>query len=283
MRKSRKYTILIFVFLMISGLTMSVCAEGNPYRIDGEDKVFTFDGQFVCFIGNKENYDISRMEILCSDEALVNQESILVDNSKYVVNLKPNVTIGPEKEVIAPFCPISFGKLVLSEGTELFQFEGGRKIDEFIMPSSLNTAFFWMSAVPDTIYLPNSNSIYQIYLKKGLLMITRTPNGLLEEEWKEIFLSDENPLADKQPQFVSYSGDGAHYILNSGYQLILRDPIKGDADADAKLNLKDVLLLRKYIAHENVSIYGENSDINDDSYIDMKDIYLIRLSLAHIN
>ncbi len=57
----------------------------------------------------------------------------------------------------------------------------------------------------------------------------------------------------------------------------------GDANADEALDMKDVLMLRKYIAHlgdiENLSA----ADCNGDSLVDMKDVLLLRKYLAQMD
>lgn len=57
---------------------------------------------------------------------------------------------------------------------------------------------------------------------------------------------------------------------------------KGDANGDGKRDMKDVLVLRKYLAHMSTDIEINSVDINADSKIDMKDVLLLRKFLAHM-
>lgn len=58
---------------------------------------------------------------------------------------------------------------------------------------------------------------------------------------------------------------------------------RGDANTDGNIDMKDVLLLRKYMAHVDVTIDLEAADANGDSSPDMKDVLLIRQYLAHLD
>ena len=54
----------------------------------------------------------------------------------------------------------------------------------------------------------------------------------------------------------------------------------GDANADSKINMADVLVLRKYLAKWNVTLNLENADCNADTKINMADVLLLRKYLA---
>ncbi len=54
----------------------------------------------------------------------------------------------------------------------------------------------------------------------------------------------------------------------------------GDANSDGAINMKDVLLMRKYIAGWRVEINLDNSDVNSDGAINMKDVLLMRKHIA---
>ena len=54
----------------------------------------------------------------------------------------------------------------------------------------------------------------------------------------------------------------------------------GDVNGDNEIDMKDVLLLRKYLAKMDVTIVESLSDVNDDESIDMKDVLLLRKYIA---
>ena len=56
--------------------------------------------------------------------------------------------------------------------------------------------------------------------------------------------------------------------------------IYGDANEDGKINMADVLILRKYLAKWNVSPNLANADCNADTKINMADVLLLRKYLA---
>ena len=56
--------------------------------------------------------------------------------------------------------------------------------------------------------------------------------------------------------------------------------VYGDCDDDSKINMADVLILRKYLAKWNVKINLLNADCNADTKINMADVLLLRKYLA---
>lgn len=57
--------------------------------------------------------------------------------------------------------------------------------------------------------------------------------------------------------------------------------IAGDANGDEVIDLKDVIIIRRYIAGGwNMDINTENADVNNDDKIDLKDVILIRRYIA---
>ena len=57
---------------------------------------------------------------------------------------------------------------------------------------------------------------------------------------------------------------------------------KGDVNSDSRINMKDVLFMRKHIAGHNVTIDKAAADINNDGAINMKDVLLLRKGIAGI-
>ena len=60
------------------------------------------------------------------------------------------------------------------------------------------------------------------------------------------------------------------------------DILYGDANGDGNVNMKDVLILRKFLAGIDVSYVEINSDVNGDGNVNMKDVLILRKFLASI-
>ncbi len=58
--------------------------------------------------------------------------------------------------------------------------------------------------------------------------------------------------------------------------------MRGDANGDGAVNMKDVLLLRKYLADTTDTMNMENADVNGDGDVNMKDVLMLRKYLAGV-
>ena len=58
------------------------------------------------------------------------------------------------------------------------------------------------------------------------------------------------------------------------------EKLLGDANDDGAVNMKDVLLMRKYLAGLDVEYNAENADCNGDGDVNMKDVLMLRKYLA---
>ena len=56
----------------------------------------------------------------------------------------------------------------------------------------------------------------------------------------------------------------------------------GDANNDDAVNMKDVLIVRKFLAGLDVTVDMANSDVNEDTFVNMKDVLMLRKFLANI-
>ncbi len=61
---------------------------------------------------------------------------------------------------------------------------------------------------------------------------------------------------------------------------VSREYLPGDANDDGSVDMKDVLLIRKFIAGMVDSLDESAADFNADGSIDMKDVLLIRRFIA---
>ncbi len=61
-----------------------------------------------------------------------------------------------------------------------------------------------------------------------------------------------------------------------------KTPLYGDANEDNAVNMKDVLLMRKYVAEIPVTICFVNADVNVDAAINMKDVLSVRKYVAEL-
>ena len=59
-------------------------------------------------------------------------------------------------------------------------------------------------------------------------------------------------------------------------------PLYGDANGDGSVNMKDVLLMRKFLAGMNVSIDEKAADVDVSGTINMKDVLMMRKFLANV-
>ena len=58
------------------------------------------------------------------------------------------------------------------------------------------------------------------------------------------------------------------------------DKLLGDANDDGNVNMKDVLLIRKFLAGMSVTLNEQNADCNSDGTVNMKDVLMLRKYLA---
>lgn len=62
----------------------------------------------------------------------------------------------------------------------------------------------------------------------------------------------------------------------------VKTPLYGDANDDGVVNMKDVLLMRKYLAEMPVTVCFENADVDASGTVNMKDVLSVRKYLAEI-
>lgn len=85
------------------------------------------------------------------------------------------------------------------------------------------------------------------------------------------------PTMPTNPTMPSQSGTS-----NTDPSASVKTPLYGDANDDGAVNMKDVLLMRKYMAEMPVTISFENSDVDVSGTVNMKDVLAVRKFLAEI-
>ena len=100
--------------------------------------------------------------------------------------------------------------------------------------------------------------------------------GLISSQLKTIATDLGSPFADN-----------ADDTLNNGYPVfewqieISDEKVSGDANNDGAIDLKDVVMIRRYVAGGwDVEIDTANADVNADNTVDLKDVVLIRRYIA---
>ena len=79
------------------------------------------------------------------------------------------------------------------------------------------------------------------------------------------------------PTLPSQSG-----ASNTDPSVSVKTPLYGDANEDGAVNMKDVLLMRKYMAEMPVTVCFENADVDVSGTVNMKDVLAVRKFLAEI-
>lgn len=100
--------------------------------------------------------------------------------------------------------------------------------------------------------------------------------GLISSQLKTIAADLGSPFADN-----------ADDTLNNGYPVFewqietSDEKVSGDANNDGAIDLKDVVIIRRYVAGGwDVEIDAANADVNADDTVDLKDVVLIRRYIA---
>ncbi|MCQ2405483.1 MAG: dockerin type I repeat-containing protein, partial [Clostridia bacterium] len=90
------------------------------------------------------------------------------------------------------------------------------------------------------------------------------------------------PTMPTMPTMPSQSGTSETDPVVTDPSSSVKTPLYGDANDDGAVNMKDVLLMRKYMAEMPVTISFENSDVDVSGTVNMKDVLAVRKFLAEI-
>ena len=81
-----------------------------------------------------------------------------------------------------------------------------------------------------------------------------------------------------------YEGSLAHqYAIKNRIKYTLIDLKHGDLDSNGKINLGDLIAMRKYLAKWSININTANADCNADGRVNLLDLILLRKYLANWN
>lgn len=126
---------------------------------------------------------------------------------------------------------------------------------------------------------------YTVLWEDGLASNNYTGNGVMATY---TFLVLENAALGVTPITVSYDQgstfncdmEDVEFALENG-SIEITDRTPGDANDDGLVNLKDVAVIRRYLAGGwDVTINNTNADVNADGEVNLKDVVLINRYLA---
>ncbi len=93
---------------------------------------------------------------------------------------------------------------------------------------------------------------------------------------------------DKEYTYINNFDVRYFYIFGESKASVVKsgesdsDNLPGDLNNDSFIDMKDVLMIRKYIAKIDVECNEQNADVNGDDFIDMKDVLLLRKFVAGV-
>ena len=136
----------------------------------------------------------------------------------------------------------------------------------------------WVLVPNVVIWYSGANAfVGQTYVKDN---IYTAQIRLLGDEGYAITKDTKVYANGKQATFDSYDETGAA-IFTIDYDL--RDRIPGDVNGDGAIDIKDVTVLKQYLAKWNVTINKSNADVTGDGDVTVKDLTLLKQHLAKWN
>ena len=114
---------------------------------------------------------------------------------------------------------------------------------------------------------------------KVTLTANAAPTGKIFDKW--VVVSGDVTLAGASKATTTFTMPKGNVEIKATYKDEPdSDFTYGDANGDGKINMLDVLLIRKYIAKQPVTPNLIASDVTDDGKINMLDVLLIRKYIA---
>ncbi|MBR3289322.1 MAG: hypothetical protein IKI63_00935 [Clostridia bacterium] len=135
--------------------------------------------------------------------------------------------------------------------------------DAFVMNSTI------------TLHFSANNAVALAYAEaRGMnYEIVPEPEEVSEPDPSEPDISDPDISEPSEPDISD--------LDTSDPSAVPHGILLGDADGDGDVTMKDVLLVREFIANMDVSINKTATDLNGDGSTDMKDVLVLRKTIAH--
>ena len=192
------------------------------------------------------------------------------------------------------------GTFIMNGGTISGNIAGGSQSDDVAMNGSFKRTGGTVGTVHRNTYSaiitpePNGGEglMYPQYVRKGrddtLLANAYTREGYQFTGWNTEPDGTGTAFADEGA--ISFEEDVTLYAQwteepseEPSEPSLPSDPVLyGDANGDGSVDMKDVLLTRKFIAKMNVQIDEAAADVNRDGSVDMKDVLLMRKFIAKL-
>ena len=212
------------------------------------------------------------------------------------------------------------GDVAIKNGTRLiadFAFGGGDKITSVTMPNSVSIigtlAFYGCTSLKNVsfgngvklidgeafgkctslskITIPGSVTeiasyafvdcplIKEVTLPASVKIIGTGAFGYVSSPKEDTVIEDYAPLKGFHINCYEYS-EAEYYATQNGFDYTTLYAEYGDVNFDSKVNMLDVLLIRKYIAKQPIALDNNLADVTCDDKVNMLDVLLIRKYIA---
>ena len=81
---------------------------------------------------------------------------------------------------------------------------------------------------------------------------------------------------DKTVIVCDYATEAMRYAVKNNRSFVLESYVLGDCNLDERVNMKDLLVMRKAIAGWNIFIYEKAADFDHNGRLNMKDVLAFR-------
>lgn len=86
----------------------------------------------------------------------------------------------------------------------------------------------------------------------------------------------DNAFADNTVIYCDYGTEAMKYAIKNNRLFVLESYVLGDCNLDGRVNMKDLLVMRKAIAGWNIFIYEKAADFDHNGRLNMKDVLAFR-------